>query len=132
MATEITGLNATTGFPTGDILPGIATTLPIDNLAAGEWREVRVTADLPRPGQEESLILTVDLAAPCTITTPNGTPVTFDLRRVSVVESGPIPAGEGGIDPGYNRTRLPRAPASFVVAGRDAPEPVPPPTFRAS
>ncbi|MCK9278243.1 MAG: hypothetical protein M0P22_09170, partial [Methanoculleus sp.] len=137
VATEITSLNATTGFPTGDILPGIATTLPIDNLAAGEWREVRVTADLPRPRQEESLILTVDLAAPYTLMTPNGTPITFDLRQMSVVESGPIPTGEGGIDPGYvpdpdyNRARLPRASASFVVVGRDTPELIPPPTFQA-
>jgi len=67
VATEITSLNATTGSD-GDILPGIATTLPIDNLAAGEWREVRVTADLPRPGQEV-LYMTVDLTAPYAFTT---------------------------------------------------------------
>ncbi|MDD3932655.1 hypothetical protein [Methanoculleus sp. UBA303] len=113
MTTGTESLNATTGSPEGDILPGIATTLPIDNLAAGEWREVRVTADLPRPGLEELLYLTISLAAPYAFTTPNGAPVTFDFRRVSVVESGATPTGGGGIDPGYNRARLPRASAAL-------------------
>ena len=131
VTTEITRLNATTGSPEGDVLPGAATVLPIANLAAGEWREVRVTADLPRPGPEELLYLTIGLAAPYTFTTPNGTPIICDLREMSSVVSGPTLTGGDAIDPDYNRARLPRASATFVVAGRDAPKPVPPPTIRA-
>lgn len=128
VATEITSLNATTGFPTGDILPGIATTLPIDNLAAGEWREVRVTADLPRPGQEV-LYMTVDLTAPYAFTTPNGTPIAFDLRMTSIADSDPTPSDDAP-DLDYTRVRLPRASATFIVTEIDAPEPVPPPIAR--
>ncbi|MFA7073451.1 MAG: hypothetical protein WC138_13220, partial [Methanoculleus sp.] len=118
----------TTGFPTGDILPGIATTLPIDNLAAGEWREVRVTADLPRPGQEV-LYMTVDLTAPYAFTTPNGTPIAFDLRMTSIADSDPTPSDDAP-DLDYTRVRLPRASATFIVTEIDAPEPVPPPIAR--
>ncbi|WP_214083848.1 hypothetical protein [Methanoculleus sp.] len=128
---ETASLNATTGSPEGNILPGAATTLPVDDLAAGEWREVRVTADLPRPGPEEVLSLTIGLAAPYTLTTPNGTPIICDLREMSSVVSGPTLTGGDAIDPDYNRARLPRASATFVVAGKDAPEPVLPPTLRA-
>ncbi len=131
MTTEIARLNATTGSPEGDIFPGATTTLPVDDLAASEWREVRVTAELPRPGPEETLSLTIGLVAPYTLKTPNGTPITFDLREMSVIESGPTPTGGDAIKPDYNRARLPRASATFVVAGRDAPEPIPPPTLRA-
>jgi hypothetical protein len=120
---ETASLNATTGSPEGDIFPGAMTTLPVDDLAAGEWREVRVTADLPRPGPEEVLSLTIGLAAPYTLTTPNGTPIIFDLREMSSVISGSTPTGDS--------PRLPRASATFVVAGKDAPEPVLPPTLRA-
>ena len=132
VTTETASLNTTTGSPEGDVLPGASTSLPVDDLAAGEWREVRVTADLPRPGPEELLYLTIGLAAPDTFTTPNGTPIDFDFQRMSGVISGPVPTGEGGdaIDTDYNRARLPRASASFVVVGLDAPELVPPPTIR--
>ncbi|WP_292519159.1 hypothetical protein [Methanoculleus sp.] len=135
VTTGVERLNATTGSPEGDILPGAVTTLPIDDLAAGEWREVRVTADLPRPGPEEVFYLTIDLAAPYTLTTPNGTPVTFDFRRETVTILGTGTSWKEEPDPGstpdpdYNRARLPRASATFIVMGRDAPEPVPPPTF---
>ncbi len=128
---ETASLNATTGSPEGDVLPGAMTTLPVDDLAAGEWREVRVTADLPRLGPEEVLPLTIGLAAPYTLTTPNGTPIICDLREMSSVVSGPTLTGGDAIDPDYNRARLPRASATFVVAGKDAPEPVLPPTLRA-
>lgn len=128
---RIERLNATTGSPEGDVLPGATTTLPINDLAAGEWREVRVTADLPRLGPEEVLSLTIGLAAPYTLTTPNGTPIICDLREMSSVVSGPTLTGGDAIDPDYNRARLPRASATFVVAGKDAPEPVLPPTLRA-
>ncbi len=138
VATEIASLNATTGSPEGDILFGAATTLPVDDLAAGEWREIRVTADLPRPGPEELLYLTIDLTAPDTFTTPNGTPIDFDFRRVTVTIPGSGTSRKEGIDPGptpdpdHNRARLPRASATVVVVtGTDAPEPVPPPTLRA-
>jgi len=135
VTTGTASLNATTGSPEGDILPGATTTLPINNLAAGEWREVRVTADLPRPGPEEVLSLTISLAAPYTLTTPDGTPVDFDFQRMSGVISGPVPTGGDAIDPGYvpdpdyNRAHLPGGSASFIVVGIDAPELVPPPTF---
>jgi hypothetical protein len=131
VTTGTASLNATTGSPEGDVLPGAATALPVDDLAAGEWREVRVTADLPRPGPEELLYLTIGLAAPYTLTTPNGTPIICDLREMSSVVSGPTLTGGDAIDPDYNRARLPRASATFVVAGKDAPEPVLPPTLRA-
>ncbi|MCM2465186.1 hypothetical protein [Methanoculleus oceani] len=131
VTTEITRLNATMGSPEGDILSGAATALPIGDLAAGEWREVRVAADLPRPGPEELLYLTIGLAAPHNLMAPNGTSVAFDLRGMSSVVSGPIPTCGDTIDPDYNRARLPRASAAFVVAGRDAPEPAPPLTIRA-
>ncbi|MCE5338189.1 MAG: hypothetical protein LLF90_05830 [Methanomicrobiaceae archaeon] len=124
MTTGTESLNATTGSPEGDILPGIATTLPIDNLAEGEWREVRVTADLPRPGLEELLYLTISLAAPYTITTPNGAPVTFDFRRER---------DRPRLRPGPQLQQGPSSPCvgGFIVAGRDAPELVPPPTLQA-
>ncbi|WP_231476596.1 hypothetical protein [Methanoculleus sp. MH98A] len=50
---------------------------------------------------------------------------------MSSVASGPTLTGGDAIDPDYNRARLPRASATFVVAGKDAPEPVLPPTLRA-
>jgi len=46
-----------------------------------------VTADLPRPGQEV-LYMTVDLTAPYAFTTPNGTPIAFDLRMTSIRRFG--------------------------------------------
>ncbi|NMA10014.1 MAG: hypothetical protein GX932_03200 [Methanomicrobiales archaeon] len=131
VTTGIERLNATTGSPEGDVLRNAMTMLPVNDLAAGEWREVRVTADLPRPGPEELLYLTIDLAAPYTLTTPNGTSVTFDPREMSSVVSGPSHTGGGTNDPRYNRAHLPRASATFVVAGRDVPELIPPPTIRA-
>jgi len=137
VATEIASLNATTGSPEGDILFGATTTLPVDDLAAGEWREVRVTADLPRPGPEEILSLTIGLAAPDTLTTPNGTPVTFDFRRATIAVLGSNTSWKEEIDPGstpdpdYNRARLPGASATFVVQGMDAPALIPPPTVTA-
>lgn len=137
VTTETASLNTTTGSPEGDVLPGAMTTLPVDDLAAGEWREVRVTADLPRPGPEELLYLTINLAAPYTITTPNDTPITFDFRRVTVTLPGSNTSWKEENDPGstldpdYNRAHLPRGAARFVVAGIEAPEPVPPPTLRA-
>ncbi|MDV2480978.1 hypothetical protein F8E02_02935 [Methanoculleus sp. Wushi-C6] len=138
VTTEVASLNAATGSPEGDILPGAVIALSIDDLAAGEWREVRVTADLPRHAPEEVLSLTIGLAAPYTFTAPNGTPITFDFWRMNVV-SGPGPASTSGdvVDPGYtpdpdyNRARLPMGSATFVVAGIDAPEPVPRPTLQA-
>lgn len=132
---RIERLNATTGSPEGDVLPGATTTLPINDLAAGEWREVRVTADLPRLGPEEVLSLTIGLAAPDTFTTPNGTPIDFDFRRAIVTIPGSNVSWKEEIAPGstpepnLNTARLPRASATFIVAGRDAPKPVPPPTF---
>lgn len=135
MTTGTTTLNTTTGSPEGNIPPGAATTLPIDDLAAGEWREVRVTADLPRPGQEEVLYLTIDLTAPYTLTTPNGTPVDFDFRRETVTLLGSNTSWKEEIDPGstpdpdYNRARLPRGSATFIIMGIDRSEPIPPPTF---
>jgi len=135
VTTGIERLNATTGSPEGNILPGAATTLPIGDLAAGQWREVRVTVGLPRPGPDEILSLTIGLAAPYTITTPNGTPVDFDFRRVTVTLLGSNISWKEEIDPGstpdpdYNRARLPGGSATFVVMGIDAPEPAPLPTF---
>ena len=137
VTTEIARLNATTGSAEGDILPGDVVALSIGNLGAGEWREVRVAADLPRPGPEEVLYLMIGLAAPYTITTPNGTSVDFDFRRKTVTILGSNTSWKEEIDPGstpdsdYNRARLPGGSATFVVAGIDAPEPVPPPTIRA-
>ena len=137
VTTGTTTLNIATGSLEGDILPGAATTLLIGDLAADEWREVRVTADLPRPGPEEVLYLMIGLAAPYTITTPNGTSVDFDFRRKTVTILGSNTSWKEEIDPGstpdpdYNRARLPGGSATFVVAGIDAPEPVPPPTIRA-
>ena len=124
VTTGIERLNATTGSLEGDILPGAATTLPIEDLAAGEWCEVRVTADLPQPDPEEILYLTIGLTAPYTFTTPNGTPIDFRGTGSGV-------SGGDTLDPDYNRARLPRASATFVVAGKDAPESVLLPTLRA-
>ena len=137
VTTGIERLNATTGSSEGNILPGAATTLPIGDLAAGQWREVRVTADLPRPEPREVLYLTIGLAAPYTITTPNGTPITFDFRRVTATILGSNISWKEEIDPGstpdpdYNRARLPGGSARFIVTGIEASELVPPPTFRA-
>lgn len=137
VTTGIERLNTTTGSPEGNILPGAATTLPIGDLAAGQWREVRVTADLPRPEPGEVLYLTIGLAAPYTITTPNGTPITFDFRRVTATILGSNTSWKEEIDPGstpdpdYNRAHLPGGSATFIVTGIEAPELVPPPTLRA-
>lgn len=137
VTTGVERLNATTGSPEGDILPGAATTLSINDLAAGEWREVRVTADLPQPGPEEILYLTIDLAAPYTITTPNDTPITFDFRRVTVTIPGSNTSWKEGPDPSftpdpnYNRARLPRGYAVVIVQGADAPPIIPLPTMTA-
>lgn len=129
VTTGIERLNATTGSLEGDILPGAATTLPIEDLAAGEWCEVRVTADLPQPDPEEILYLTIGLTAPYTFTTPNGTPA--DFRGTGSGVSDPFPTKRGTNYPGYNQPPLPRASATFVVAGKDAPESVLLPTLRA-
>lgn len=137
VTTETASLNTTTGSPEGDVLPGASTSLPVDDLAAGEWREVRVMADLPQPGPEEVLSLTIGLAAPYTLTTPNGTPIDFDFRRATVTIPGSNTPWKEEIDPGstpdpnLNRDRLPGGSATFVVVGIGAPEPVPPPTLRA-
>lgn len=136
LTTVVERPNPVTGSPYGELVSSSTPiTVPIGDLAAGEWCEVRVTADLPRPGPEEILSLTIGLAAPYTLTTPNGTPVDFDFRRVTVTVLGSNTSWKEEIDPGstpdpdYNRARLPRGSATFVVMGIDAPEPVPPPTF---
>ncbi|WP_054847599.1 hypothetical protein [Methanoculleus chikugoensis] len=107
VTTETASLNTTTGSPEGDVLPpGASTSLPVDDLAAGEWREVRVMADLPQPGPEEVLSLTIGLAAPpYTLTTPpNGTPIDFDFRRATVTIPG------SNTPPGKKRSTPPALP----------------------
>ena len=73
--------------------------------------------------------MTVDLTAPYAFTTPNGTPTAFDLRMTSITDSDPTPS-DYAPDLDYTRVRLPRASATFIVTGIDAPEPVPPPIAR--
>ncbi|HNQ32511.1 MAG TPA: hypothetical protein PKJ93_01905, partial [Methanoculleus sp.] len=80
-------------------------------------------------------VLTIDLTAPYTLTAPNGTPVDFDFRRETVTLLGSNTSWKEEIDPGstpdpdYNRARLPRGSATFIIMGIDRSEPIPPPTF---
>jgi len=133
MTTGIESLNTATGSLEGPASSSVPAAVPGGDLAAGDWREVRVTADLPRPEPEEVLFLTITLIAPYTFTTPDGTTLTFELHRVTVIESSSVSSGgdQIGTDRDYNRARLPRASATFVVQGMDAPALIPPPTVTA-
>ncbi|MBP7410007.1 hypothetical protein [Methanoculleus sp. 10] len=138
LTTVVERPNPVTGSPYGELVSSSTPiTVPIGDLAAGEWCEVRVTADLPRPGPEEILSLTIGLAAPYTITTPNGTPVDFDFRRVTVTVLGSNTSWKEEIEPGstldpdYNRARLPGGSAVFIVQGTNALPPVTLPTMTA-
>lgn len=119
------------------ISSSIPIAVPIGDLAVGGWCEARVTVDLPRPEPEENLRLTVTLTTPYTFTTPNGTPVDFDYRRVTVTVLGTDTSWKEEPDPGstpdleYNRARLPRGSAVFIVQGADAPPIIPLPTMTA-
>jgi hypothetical protein len=138
LTTVVKRPNPVTGSPYGELVSSSAPiTVPIGDLAAGEWCEVRVTADLPRPGPEEVLYLMIDLTTPYTFTTPNGTPVDFDFRRVTVTVLGSNTSWKEEIEPGstpdpdYNRAHLPRGSAVFIVQGTDALPPVTLPTMTA-
>jgi hypothetical protein len=135
LTTEVEHLNATTGPMEGDaIITGAPAVVPVDDLANGEWREVRVAADLPRPKPEEILLFSITLTAPCTFTTQNGTTLTYNPNLVTVIEHGSITRIEEiARDPGYVVQRLPRGnSATFIVQGTDAPGIGPLPTLRGS
>ncbi len=123
LTTEVEHLNATTGSPEGDtIITGAPAVVPVDDLANGEWREVRAVADLPRPKPEEILLFSITLTAPCTFTTQNGTTLTYNPDLVTVIEHGSISRVEEiARDPRYVVERLPRGnSATFIVQGTDA------------
>ncbi|MFA7562146.1 MAG: hypothetical protein WCY70_01760 [Methanoculleus sp.] len=119
------------------ISSSIPIAVPIGDLAVGGWCEARVTVDLPRPEPKENLRLTVTLTTPYTFTTPNGTPVDFDYRRETVTVLGTDTSWKEEPDPGstpdpdYNRARLPRGSAVFIVQGTNALPPVTLPTMTA-
>ncbi|MDN7024771.1 hypothetical protein FGU65_07710 [Methanoculleus sp. FWC-SCC1] len=134
LTTEVGHLNTTTGSMEGDtIITGAPAVVPVDDLANGEWREVRVAADLPRPKQEEILLFSITLTTPCTFTTQNGTTLTYNPNLVTVIEHGSVSrVEEVARDPGYVVERLPRGnSATFIVQGTDAPGIGPLPTMTA-
>ncbi|MGC9436061.1 MAG: hypothetical protein ACP5C4_08320 [Methanomicrobiales archaeon] len=135
LTTEVEHLNATTGSMEGDTnITGAPAVVPVDDLANGEWREVQVAANLPRPKPEEILLFSITLTAPCTFTTQNGTTVTYNPNLVTVIEHGYITRVEEiPRDPEYVVQRLPRGnSATFIVQGTDAPGIDPQPTLRGS
>lgn len=124
MTTEVEHLNATTGSMEGDtIITSVPSVVPVDDLANGQWREVRVQADLPRPKPEAILLFSITLTAPCTFTTQNGTILTYNPNLVTVIEHGYISRVEEiARDPGYVVKHPPqRDSATFIVQGTDAP-----------
>ncbi len=87
-----------------------------------------MTAGLPKPEPEEVIHLTVTLTTPFTFTTPNGTSLTYDPRRVTATMMGTNSFWHEDLDPGYppdpdyyNRTPRSRGCATFIVKGTDAP-----------
>ncbi len=134
LTTEVGHLNATTGSMAGDIITGAPSVVPVDDLVNGNWREVRAVADLPRPDPEEILLFSITLTAPDTLTTQNGTTLTYNPNLVTVIENGCISrVEESACDPLYAGSCLPRgSSATFIVQGTDAPVIVPQPTLSGS
>jgi hypothetical protein len=135
LTTGIEHLNATTGSVAGDnIITSTSAMVPVDDLANGEWREVRAGTDLPRPNPEEILLLSITLNAPATLTTPNGTTLIYNPNMETVIENGYISrVEEAESEPGYDGECLPRGrSATFIVQGSDAPVIDPQPTISGS
>jgi len=135
LTTEVGHLNATTGSMAGDnIITAAPSVVPVDGLANEEWREMRAVADLPRPKPEEILLFSITLAAPATLTTPNGTTLTYNPNLVTVIEHGYISRVEESVcDPWYAGACLPRGnSATFIVQGTDVLEIGPQPTLSGS
>jgi len=107
LTTEYEYLNEVSGSPEGEIQSGDSSQLNIRNLSEGESTEVRVTAILPQPAPKKILRLRITLMPPDIIISENGTSHEYD------------------------RDRLPRGTAVFVIKSRAAPDLVPAPTFRA-
>ncbi len=87
--------DASAGPSDDALISGAPVPVPVMDLPAGEWREVRVAADLPVPGPDDAVLLTISLTAPDTLTTQEGSFLSFGPPRVTVIGQGTVASGEG-------------------------------------